>query len=75
MNSRKPVKSYVRAIIEKSHLSSIQNSANVKKHTNRKRTYKKTLTVIKPFELKTQKRVRLDVEEPTPTEQYVPLWA
>ena len=42
------------------------------KKKNKKR--KRTLTVQTPFELKTSKRVRLDLEE-KPSQTYEPLWA
>jgi len=74
--------SYVKSLIEKSKLlaqsstDAAMSQSNVKKSKLGKRTYKKTLTVATPFELKTQKRVRLDISNEGEEERkpYEPLW-
>ena len=58
-------------------LAQIEGSnASHKKPVSKKRAHKKTLTVFNPFEFKTTKRVRLDMDQDFDQEKtpYEPLW-
>ena len=66
MTEVKKKHSYVRRLVERSKLmlqdELLLASLKKKKTLLKKRTHKKTLTVQNPFEFKTEKRIRIDID-------------